>query len=107
MDNGATFLIYQSSWLIPAFLLRILEEKNVFGFLEDQMYLKGALPIYFIHIGQIKVVAVSVRYRTEVYTKDLDSPNSDWVPMPELPDSRMWHGCVVAEVDGVRGEPSQ
>jgi len=46
---------------------------------------------------------VPQRYRTEVYTKDLDSPNSDWVPMPELPDARMWHGCVVAEVDGVRG----
>ena len=70
------------------------------------MYHKGALVLYFIHIVQIKVVVVSIRYRTEVYTKDLDSPNSDWVTMPELPDSRMWHGCVVAEVDGVRGQPS-
>ena len=42
----------------------------------------------------------------ERYRTDLDSPNSDLVTMPELPDSRMWHDCVVAEVDGVRGQPS-
>ena len=24
--------------------------------------------------------------------------------MPELPDARMWHGCVEAQVDGVQGK---
>ena len=40
------------------------------------------------------------RYRTDVYAKDLSHPNAPWVKMPELPDARMWHGCVAAEVDG-------
>ena len=44
------------------------------------------------------------RYRTEVYAKDLSQPNSPWMTMPELPDARMWHGCVEAQVDGVQGK---
>eukprot|EP00092_Neocalanus_flemingeri_P035956 GFUD01039149.1.p1 GENE.GFUD01039149.1~~GFUD01039149.1.p1 ORF type:complete len:358 (+),score=104.04 GFUD01039149.1:162-1076(+) len=50
---------------------------------------------------------VPQRYRTEVYARDLTSPSfsssSPWVQMPELPDARMWHGCVTADVDGVKG----
>ena len=51
----------------------------------------------------LHITDLLTRYKTEVYARDLNSPSSAWISKPELPDARMWHGCVEAEVDGVKG----
>ena len=43
------------------------------------------------------------RYRTAVYARDIDRPDSDWVKMPDLLDARMWQGCVFTQISDQRG----
>ena len=43
------------------------------------------------------------RYRKTVHARDLDNPGRGWVKMPDLPDARMWQGCVVTQVSDQRG----
>ena len=43
------------------------------------------------------------RYRTDVYTKNVDDPHGTWIKMPDLLDARMWQGCVATEMHGQKG----
>ena len=43
------------------------------------------------------------RSKVEVFAKNLDDVDSSWIKMPDLPDKRMWPGCVVTSVGEQQG----
>ena len=51
----------------------------------------------------VNLMQYNPRYRKTVHARDLDNPGRGWVKMPDLPDARMWQGCVVTQVSDQRG----
>jgi len=46
---------------------------------------------------------VPQRYKSEVYSMDLDSSQPSWTRMTDMPEARMWHVCAFTEVNGEKG----